>query len=55
VAEPDPFDELAARATELARDALYVGVGFSVLTFQRLMVAGRELQTALDKYFNQPK
>jgi hypothetical protein len=55
VAEADPLDEIAARATELARDAIYVGVGFGVLTLQRLMVAGRELQSAIDSYFNQRK
>jgi Flp pilus assembly protein protease CpaA len=47
--EQDAGPDLAARATQLARDALYVTVGAGVLTFARLQVRRRELQAALQR------
>jgi hypothetical protein len=38
---------LPARAVDLARDATYVTVGLSLLTFQRAQVRRRELERAL--------
>ena len=41
----DPLDGLR----QGARDAVYAGVGFGVLGFQRLQVRRRELEAALGK------
>jgi hypothetical protein len=40
-------ESLAGRAVELAKDAAYVTVGLSLLTFQRTQVRRRELEKAL--------
>jgi len=41
--DPDPLDDLRRGA----RDAVYTGVGLSILGFQRLQVRRRELEDAL--------
>lgn len=38
------------KAADVARDALYVLVGFSVLTFQRAQVRRRELAKAINQH-----
>jgi hypothetical protein len=40
-------ESLTGRAVELVKDATYVGVGLSLLTFQRAQVRRRELERAL--------
>ena len=46
---PEPAaDDVFHHVTTFATDALYVAVGFSVLTFQRLQVRRRELEERLD-------
>jgi len=47
VPEPAP-DDVLRHVTTFATDALYVAVGFGVLTFQRLQVRRRELEDRLD-------
>jgi 16S rRNA G1207 methylase RsmC len=41
---------LDQRAADLAKDALYIGVGFGVLAIQRAQVQRRELLTAVDRH-----
>jgi paraquat-inducible protein B len=43
------FDEIAGEITKVLKDALYIGVGFGVLTFQKLQVQRNELQKAIDE------
>jgi hypothetical protein len=43
----DVGGSLAARATELARDATYVTVGLGLLGYQRAQVRRRELERSL--------
>ena len=38
---------VARRALDVAKDATYIGVGLSLLTFQRAQVRRRELERAL--------
>jgi ElaB/YqjD/DUF883 family membrane-anchored ribosome-binding protein len=42
------FDRLARQASDAARDALYVTVGFGVLAFQRAQVRRHELREQFD-------
>jgi hypothetical protein len=53
---PD-LDAAAAldRAADLARDTLYVMIGFGVLTFQRAQVRRRELEKALGSRARLPR
>jgi very-short-patch-repair endonuclease len=43
------------RAADLARDAVYVMIGFSVLTFQRAQVRRRELEKAIGERVRLPR
>ncbi len=49
------MDELAGDIAKVVKDALYIGVGFGVLAFQKAQTQRQELQKLLDERFGAGK